>query len=157
MSAAILEGRNRQIVEALEGGETKVQVAQRFGLSERAVYGIGKQAGWQGHGGGKRVKGEGPPDSEQRARAWTDAERAYLLQFVAELPDPARYARTLPAHVVEALMSAHWSKRDTCWWVEPDKAKLLIPYGLCEVGKHLVRHAIGSFGRQVMREIRKDG
>lgn len=93
----------------------------------------------------------------ERARAWSDAERSHLLESIAKLPDAREYALVLPYEVAAALLSARYSKRDTCWWVEREQAKLLIPYGLCEVGKNLSRHAIGAFGRQVMREFKRDG
>lgn len=94
-------------------------------------------------------------------RAWSDAERKYLLQFVAKLPDPEEYASTLPILAAEVLAAAHWSNRDKCWWVDPDQAKILIPYGLCEVGNTkkgpaLRRHDLGGFGIKVMRAIKKD-
>lgn len=94
---------------------------------------------------------------ERRSRASADAQRKQLLEYVATLPDAREYAMTLPYHVVEALLSARYSKRDNCWWVDRQTARLLIPYGFCEVGKNLNRHAIGAFGRQVMREFKKDG
>lgn len=92
----------------------------------------------------------------EKAQAWSDAERAHLLEFVAKLPDARAYALTLPASVATALLSARHSKRDNCWYVQPSEAKLLIPYGLCEVGKNLSRHAVGAYGRKVMREFKKD-
>lgn len=144
------------VVEALKSGMTKVQAAQRFGVSERTIYSIGKKAGWKGIGGGARKRGDGPSEIERRSQAEIDAQQAYLRSLIADVPDPAQYARTLTGDLAALLLSARYDRNEPGWWVTPAAAKILRPMGLCEAGTNLPRYFLGSFGRAVMRELEKD-
>ena len=76
------------------------------------------------------------------------AERDALRRYMADLPDPAAYAASLPLGIAD-LLEAHIAMRGGPHAVSEAVAKRLRPYGLCEVqGRHL-----SNFGCAVRRAI----
>lgn len=94
---------------------------------------------------------------EVESGAISAAQRRALADFrrhvMADLPDPADYARWLPARAVEAMLRAR-SGPDG-WYLLAEDARIVIRYGLCEAGTTLQFHFIGGFGLKVLRELRR--
>lgn len=81
------------------------------------------------------------------------AESDFHRHTLAELPDPADYARWLPAAAVEAMLRAR--KGPDGWYLLAADARKVIKYGLCEAGLTLQFHSIAGFGLQVLKELRR--
>jgi hypothetical protein len=86
-------------------------------------------------------------DEEARAirRAVRDAQRS----AIADLPDPAEYARYLTGEEASALLGA-WIAGAGCWRVAGEHAPMLRRLGLVEVGGCF----LGAFGMAVLRELK---
>lgn len=90
---------------------------------------------------------------EERAR------RLFLRQHIAELPDPARYARSITVMEREGLLTAR--QTNDGWVALPDYVPILRSAGLCEVGglkqPNLATHnRLGPFGEAVRRYVLAD-
>lgn len=96
---------------------------------------------------------------EAESRALPRHEQRALADFrrhtLAELPDPADYARWLPEQAVTAMLRAR--KGPDGWYLMATDARIVIRFGLCEAGTSLQFHFLGGFGLSVLRELqRKD-
>lgn len=84
--------------------------------------------------------------------AWAATERAArrdaLRHIIADIPDPADFARWMPLEAVEMLLSAHL--RDT-WYVSREFAVYLRPMGLVGYGTT----GLTAFGIAVRRALKE--
>lgn len=78
------------------------------------------------------------------------AEARALRQYLADLPDPAAYARYLPEDVRAALAAAQ--RRDDGYYAFPQDIALLRPWGLCDFSSDPRRgRMLTAFGIQVRK------
>lgn len=82
--------------------------------------------------------------------ATLQAEERALRQYLADLPDPARYAEGLPANLALLLLTAI-RKRDGSHTVTEPVAQTLRRYGLCECSGR----CLTNFGVTVMKILRQ--